>query len=160
MLYFAYGSNMSFKQMKDRCPSSKFIKKGFLENYAFQYDGSSISWSGAAVANIVKSPESKVWGGIFKINEDNLAALDCYEGYHGTDRKNSYNRGEFIVKDVNGKIYKTIVYFRVGKPIGEPNEKYRTVLIKGAINCELPEDYIQNFIKEINSRPKQQIVPR
>ncbi len=71
MYYFAYGSNMNHKQMKKRYPNSKFIKRAFLEGYEFVYDGYSAILKGA-VANIIKSPSDKVWGGLFEINEDDL----------------------------------------------------------------------------------------
>jgi len=66
MYYFAYGSNMNHKQMKLRCPGSKFKKKVYLAGYKFVYDGYSNTWNGP-VGNIIKSKNSKVWGGLFKI---------------------------------------------------------------------------------------------
>lgn len=87
MLYFAYGSNMNHMQMRQRCPSSKYIKRVCLKDYKFVYDGYS-SKRGGAVANVVKLRDNVVWGGLFEINKDNLAALDCYEGYPDSyDRK-------------------------------------------------------------------------
>lgn len=61
MYYFAFGSNMNHKQMKERCPNSKFIKRVYLENYKFVYDGYSYTRRGP-VANIVESQEEIVWG--------------------------------------------------------------------------------------------------
>lgn len=40
-----------------------------------------------------------VYGGLFEINEDNLAALDCYEGYH----KRIYDKKEVEVYDSDEK---------------------------------------------------------
>lgn len=136
MLYFAYGSNMNFKQMEKRCPSSRFIKRACLEKYKFVYDGYSNIREGA-VANIVKSKGSIVWGGLFKINKDNLGALDCCEGYFSK----IYNRKTIIVNDDEGKSYKAIVYLRTGKDVGMPHQKYRNIIIKGAKDCGLPKGY-------------------
>jgi len=52
--------------MKLRCPGSKFKKKVYLAGYKFVYDGYSNTWNGP-VGNIIKSKNSKVWGGLFKI---------------------------------------------------------------------------------------------
>lgn len=95
MYYFAYGSNMNHQQMRKRCPSSIFIKRVFLKGYKFAYNGYSSTWQ-CSVANIVKTSEENnvVWGGLFEINNDNLSALDCYEGY-----PYSYGRKEIEVKD-------------------------------------------------------------
>ncbi|MFA4842985.1 MAG: gamma-glutamylcyclotransferase family protein [Candidatus Omnitrophota bacterium] len=138
MLYFAYGSNLNYEQMKKRCPSATFIKKTYIEGYKFVYDGHSSS-RGGSVANIIESKGSVVCGGLFEINEDNLAALDCYEGY-----PKSYDRKEFPVKDDKGQIDTAIIYFRVEKTLALPSEAYRNIVIQGAKNCGLSEDYIKN----------------
>ena len=43
MYYFAYGSNLNYKQMNCRCPDNKYIARAYLDNYKFVYvtgDGS------------------------------------------------------------------------------------------------------------------------
>jgi gamma-glutamylcyclotransferase (GGCT)/AIG2-like uncharacterized protein YtfP len=140
MLYFAYGSNMNHEQMLQRCPSSKYIRKCYLKDYKFVYDGYS-SKRGGAVANIIESNGSIVWGGVFEINKDNLSALDCYEGY-----PDYYDRKQVDVIDDNSSIYKAIVYYRTDKKIGQPSKGYRQVVEKGANDCELPKDYINSYI--------------
>jgi len=136
MYYFAYGSNMKHRQMKQRCPSSNFIKRVYLEGYRFVYDGCSSTWKGA-VANIIESKDEIVYGGLFEINDDNLSALDCYEGY-----PKCYDRKEIEVKDEKGGTYKAWTYFRTGKDESEPSGDYRGIVIQGAGDCELPEEYI------------------
>ncbi len=125
--------------MRDRCPSSKFIRKAYLEGYKFIYDGYSEKRKGA-VANIIKfGEEDVVWGGIFAINEDNLSALDCHEGY-----PKNYDRKIVEVKDDQANIYETITYFRLGQIQGAPHEDYRNVVLQGAKDCDLPDDYIRS----------------
>jgi gamma-glutamylcyclotransferase (GGCT)/AIG2-like uncharacterized protein YtfP len=124
--------------MKDRCPSSKFLKRAFIIRYKFVYDGYSQSRKGT-VANIIDSENDIVWGGLFEINDDNLAALNCYEGY-----PKSYNRKEFQVKDDEKNIHIAIAYYRKNKKTGEPSSEYRQIVIQGAQDFNLPEDYIKN----------------
>ncbi|MFH0892460.1 MAG: gamma-glutamylcyclotransferase family protein [Candidatus Falkowbacteria bacterium] len=142
MYYFAYGSNMNRGQMKKRCPSAKFLFRAYLENYKLVFDGYSKNWKGA-VANIVPEDGSKIWGGLFEINDDNLAALDCYEGYHSK----AYDRKELDTKDDNNKIYEAKVYFRLGEKPGDPSEEYLKVIIRGAGDCGLPEEYQEKLKK-------------
>jgi len=141
MLYFAYGSNMNHKQMRKRCPSSTFISEAYIEGYKFVYDGYSKNWHGP-VANIIISNKDILWGGLFEINRDNLAALDCYEGYPKT-----YNRKMINVTDINGKIVNALIYIR-SKPedIGQPSEKYRNIVVKGASDCGIVDDYIKKYL--------------
>jgi len=140
MNYFAYGSNMNHVQMKTRCPGSRFITKVFLDGYKFVYDGYTTIRNGA-VANVIPSIGEIVWGGLFEINQDNLFALDCYEGY-----PTIYQRKELEVKDDNGKRYQAIVYLRNKKQIGKPSSEYRNLIIQGARDCELPDKYINDVL--------------
>ena len=136
ILFFAYGSNMSHSQMNERYPGNKFIKRVFLDGYKFVYDGNS---ERGAVGNIIKSKNSKVYGGLFEITEENLAALDGSDGY--TD---NYNRMDIEVVDDENNSYQAFVYFRKWKRRGTPSPLYRKIVIMGARECELPEDYIAN----------------
>lgn len=140
MYYFAYGSNMNHKQMKKRCPSCKFVKKVFLKEYKFLYDGYSKCRKGA-VANIIESKSDIVWGGLFEINEDNLAALDCYEGY-----PTSYKKKKVRVEDEHGEICLAWTYLREGKDLSKPSEDYRNIVVQGAHYCNLSEEYIKSVL--------------
>lgn len=139
MLYFAYGSNMNHAQMKERCPSSKFVKAAYLENAKFVYDGYSRKRQGA-VANIVACANDKVWGGIFEITDNDLSALDVCEGY-----PTAYGKSMVNVKDSDCRTYCAWTYFRVGQKENAPSDAYRKVVIRGAQDCSLPSDYMDNL---------------
>jgi len=141
MHYFAYGSNMNSAQMADRCHGSRFIEKVFLKDFKFVYDGYSKKRNGA-VGNIIEHKGDVVWGCLFEITEDDLKALDEYEGYHS----NSYDRKEFKVQNEKGNTYFAISYFRIGKEIGKPSQEYRQIVVQGARNCGLPRFYIDRYL--------------
>ena len=86
MKYFAYGSNLNHKQMAERCPDSKFLKRVFLENYRFIFDGYSTRWDGAP-ENIEPSVSDMVWGGLYEISEKDLANLDKCENCNSAESK-------------------------------------------------------------------------
>jgi len=141
MYYFAYGSNMKHKQMQRRCPDSRFVKNAYLNNAKFRYDGKSNTWDDKAVANIVSSDGEKVWGGLFEVSDNDLAQLDHCECF-----PKSYGKKVVQVIDVEGNVYDAWVYFRIGEIKREPSEKYRSVVLEGANNCNLPEDYTKKNI--------------
>ncbi len=141
-LYFAYGSNMSHNQIRKRCPGSRFIKKAYLEKFEFVYDGYSKSRNGA-VANIVHSEKYVVWGGLFEITEEDLAKLDSCEGY-----PISYDRKKIDVRDDEANSYNATVYFRKGEIIGTPHHDYRDIILEGAKDCDLPVDYMNDFLEK------------
>ena len=137
MYHFAYGSNLNHKQMNCRCPDNKFIKRAYLGNYKFVYDGYS-NTRGGAVANILESIDSIVWGGLYEISKSDLENLDRYEGF-----PISYSKEELKVKDDQGNIYKALTYFRIGEKIGIPSDKYKKIIIDGAKDCNLPDNYVK-----------------
>jgi gamma-glutamylcyclotransferase len=131
---------MNHEQMKARCPQSQFVRRAFLREYKFVYDGYSTSCRGA-VANIVPSNGDTVWGGLFEIDTDCLKVLDEYEGY-----PYFYDRKQLNVKDDENKTRKAMAYFRTGRIIGSPWDEYRSVILQGAKDCGLPKDYIGLYL--------------
>ena len=69
---------MNHDQMKERCSDTKFIKRALLKDFRFVYDGFSEKRAGS-VANIIPSRNRTVQGGLFEINEDDLASLNGHE---------------------------------------------------------------------------------
>jgi gamma-glutamylcyclotransferase (GGCT)/AIG2-like uncharacterized protein YtfP len=138
--YFAYGSNMNHEQMKDRCPGSRFLKRVYLSNYKFVYDGYSSLRKGA-VANIVRSENDTVWGALFEVDSECLKSLDRYEGF-----PTYYQKETVEVQDDQDKKYNALVYLREPREVGKPSDEYRKVVLEGAKNCELPKEYIDRFI--------------
>ncbi len=93
MYYFAYGSNLSRKQMSERCPDALPKFAATLPNYRLIFTGWSRKWNGG-VASIKPSKGEKVMGGVYEITERCLRKLDGYEGYPTTyNRKHSCIRG-------------------------------------------------------------------
>ena len=135
---------MNHAEIKQWCPNAKFIIRAYLDDHKFIYDGYSAKRSGA-VANITSSKSGTVWGGMFEIKRDDLDSLDRKEGY---DEKyptvSVYDRKIVVVKDGEGNKYEAITYFRIGKKQGNPDAGYRQIVISGAEDCALPEDYIKD----------------
>ena len=140
ILFFAYGSNMSHSQMNERCPGNEFIKRVFLKGYKFVYDGNSKRGAGAT-GNIVKFKNSKVYGGLYEITEENLATLDKSDGY-----SEKCNRIEVEVVDDDNNSCMAIVYFRKWKRKGKPSPLYRKIVIMGAWDCGISEGYIGKYL--------------
>lgn len=144
LYYFAYGSNMCLRQMEERCGKENFtlIGRAKLQGYRFVYDGYSKSRNGA-VANILKDERCNVEGVLYKINLKALDMLDRYEGYPRT-----YQRKEVLVHRNNGKQYRAWVYYRTEQQPGRPSTEYRQVVIQGAHENGLSDDYIRRYLAE------------
>jgi len=143
MMYFAYASNMNQAQMKRWCPGSRFFKTAELAGHRFVYDGFSVPWDGA-VGNIVASVSESVWGALYEITERDKLTLDAFEGY-----PRSYERKEVEVRDRDGNLHRAMTYFRTGRPLGKPHPDYEKVVLDGARECGLSEDYIDKALRVI-----------
>ncbi|KAF4124500.1 hypothetical protein GMORB2_5166 [Geosmithia morbida] len=77
--YFAYGSNLHLRQMKRRCPDSKYIGRARLLNHRWQINQ-------RGYANVVAAHGHWVDGLVYEINAVDEAKLDINEGVS----KNAY----------------------------------------------------------------------
>lgn len=139
MIYFAFGSNMNLRQMKERCGNSRFISSGFLDGFRFVYDGKSERWGGA-VGNIIPSSDSRVYGALFEVTGSDLESLDRYEGYPVR-----YQKIDLQIKSGDEEL-NAFAYYREGEIEGAPSESYQATVVEGARDCGLPEQYIREFL--------------
>ncbi len=126
MYYFAYGSNLSKKQMLERCPGSQPRFTTTLPNYRLVFVGWSRQWRGG-VASIRASRGDKVPGAVYEISEADLRHLDKYEGY-----PNDYNRLKVTVFDEDGTALEAVTYIK-SRPSEEtePSREYLARLEQG-----------------------------
>ena len=143
MLYFAYASNMNQAQMKRWCPASRFLKTAILRGFRFVYDGFSVTWDGA-VGNIVPAENDVVYGALYEITARDRLTLDSFEGY-----PRSYDRREVEVVDRDGTMSRAMTYFRTGRSLGKPHPDYERIVIDGAKECGLPDEYVDRALRVI-----------
>ena len=81
MYYFAYASNLSKQQMRERCPDSRPRFSATLPNYKLAFLGWSREWHGGK-ASIQTFKGEKVRGAVYEVTEACLKRLDRHEaGY-------------------------------------------------------------------------------
>jgi len=153
MLYFAYGSNLNWERMKERCPSAEFFCKASLPDYRIDFTRKSNKLN-CGVADIILDENNKVYGVIYRIDEIDLGKLDKNEGYIPQGDKNAYKRIEIMVFEEDNK-EKPIIAFTyevVKKEFGKykPNKEYKNLIVTGAKYWKLPENYI-NFLENIQT---------
>jgi gamma-glutamylcyclotransferase (GGCT)/AIG2-like uncharacterized protein YtfP len=132
MYYFAYGSNLDKKQMKERCPEYRPMTTAILPNYRLIFSGWSRAWHGG-VATIRPFKGDKVKGAIYEITDKDPAKLDVYEGYPG-----NYTRMNVRVFDDDGKTWDVVTYVKTGK-IEEtrPSKEYADTIRRGYHDWEI-----------------------
>ncbi len=147
MLYFAYGSNIDWQQMRDRCPSARFVGVASLHDHRLAFTRRSVK-RGCGVADVVPVEGQVVWGTVFEIDDHDIGQLDAAEGYSPGRAKNSYRREErrvFLDGD-DTRPSAAAVYF--GEPQEAPplpNQDYKNLILSGGRRWGLPEVYIRQL---------------
>lgn len=121
MKYLAYGANMDAEVMKRRCPDSRFLATGLLENWRLMFKGESPlsyatieEWDGFSVPYV-----------LWEISAADEQELDAYEGY-----PNHYRKGEIAI-DYGGETIWAMYYFKPEEdPVDAPDDHYVEALWK------------------------------
>jgi len=144
VLHFAYGSNMDWSQMKDRCPTAEFVCIAELPNHRLAFTRRSIKRD-CGVADAVSDNACSVWGAVYKIDEIDIQGLDRSEGYRPGRSGNSYRREEVqvLIDGDEAQPEFAFTYFANAEedpPL--PSPEYRGLILSGARYRQLPEQYI------------------
>lgn len=126
MYYFAYASNLSRKQMSERCPDAQPKFVATLPNHKLIFAGWSRKWR-AGVASIKLCKGEKVIGAIYEISERCLSSLDKHEGYPTT-----YTRMNIIVFTDLGDPVEAVTYVKVEQSEEtQPLQQYLAIIQQG-----------------------------
>ncbi len=131
---FAYGSNMATSEVG---PEARFVGVARLDGYELGFRRRSIRWGGGA-ADIVPSAGRSVWGVLWELPAQVLAALDAKEGAGFAYRRRS------VVVDLSGQELTAIAYDVIDKEPEDvpPTPEYLGLLAGAAREAGLPDDYI------------------
>ena len=121
MLYFAYGSNLNVGQMAKRCPAAKPLGQMLLPDWKLVFRG---------VADCVREPGAKCYGGLWRITDECQRALDVYEGVQSGLYRKEYWRG---LKEL------VLIYCMNSTGIFPPSEDYLRAIEQGYHDFNLPK---------------------
>ena len=150
MIYFAFGSNMLTCRLEGRIGRVDTLGIGRLKEYKLQFNKKSKDGSLKADAFYTGNAENEVIGVLFNINPCHKEDLDKFEGLgKGYDVKDvevqKYNSTEvvkaftYIARDID----------QTGESL--PYDWYLKLIIAGAEEHNLPEDYI-NRIRSVTTK--------
>ena len=143
--YFAYGSNMDPRHMGEHCPEATTVGPGRLEGFRMEFTVYSDRWGGGA-ANIEPDPGGHVWGVVWEVTDEDLAALDTYVGHP------TYFRRDAVGVRVGPVRFDCLTY-RVAHQSGyvRPTDEYLNRLRAGMRMQGLPPEALD--ILEAAARP-------
>ena len=144
MFYFAYGSNMNWTQMKQRCPSTRFVTVAHLKDRRFAITRRSRRRL-CGTADVVPEAGSEVWGILYEIDDCELSVLDGFEDGYGREKMAVVPGGD------GGRPVEAWVYIAEKEDCPPlPNALYKKLILEGARAWELPQAYI-NMLEEIEA---------
>jgi gamma-glutamylcyclotransferase len=150
-VYFGYGSNLSPRTMKQRCPDSLFIGLAILQDWKWMINET-------GYANIVPSPGDVVYGSLCFLSRRDEMALDESEGVPWLYEKKSLPVRRLVSKDEESTDWastgaielQATAYVDVQRTtIGKIEREY-VVWVKKAmedgIQAGMPKDYAEKYI--------------
>ncbi|MET3598366.1 gamma-glutamylcyclotransferase family protein [Martelella mangrovi] len=143
--YFAYGSNMLTERLFRRCPSARALGGAFLEDHTLDF--AKPGRDGSGKATIVPAADARVFGVLFTLEPGDCGLLDGFEG-----RGKGYDRLDDVTvcRMPDGRAVSAFTYmappaFR--DPAFPPYDWYHGLVIAGAHEHGLPEDYIAGLLE-------------
>ena len=145
--YFAYGSNMAPDVMATLCPRHRYLGPACLNDHRLAFTRRSVR-TGTGVADVVPAPGQTVWGALYEIGDDELAAIDTKEGYDW-----AYTRVTLPVRPTDGPERPAVVYTVAAKQTLEilPSREYLDLIIASASERGLPGEYITRLSATITA---------
>lgn len=128
--YFSYGSNMASAGMEARCASPIILGVATVPGYQFRI-------AKRGYATMVPDSGSVVYGLLWSLTDEDLTALDQYEGVSAGD----YTRTTIAVP-FRGDQLEAQVYLAADPAPGRPRPGYLETIIQAARDLGLPHEYI------------------
>jgi gamma-glutamylcyclotransferase (GGCT)/AIG2-like uncharacterized protein YtfP len=137
--YFAYGSNLSKRRVEQRTGSVPLARTVRLNDYRLAFN---LHADGAIYANIMPCQRSIVWGAAYWCSREMMDAFDRYEGVaHGCYRRLCVEVETGIDEKLQAQTYIGGSDFVADE--GRPSEYYLQLIVTGAAEHSLPEEYVR-----------------
>ncbi|WP_303851314.1 gamma-glutamylcyclotransferase family protein [Seleniivibrio woodruffii] len=156
-LYFAYGADMLDKFIKTRCFAPEFVAAAKLTGFRLAFFGYSHIWDGAQ-ETLVPDAKEEVWGAVYRMSSYDGQEMDAYQDVR-LDGAGQYFHYPVVVTDAAGNEYYPLMYRKniLGVEM-LASKPYMDIMIAGAAEKGLPENYIER-LKSRNTRIPKYDVP-
>lgn len=150
-LYFAYGSNLSREQMKERCPNFQgdVYDIGYVKDKKLCFPRYSENWGGG-VASIEDCPGTNVWGAIYEVTDEDRQKLDGREGC----APGRYRRVDGVkIETLQHQALNCFLYVAIPDRAAPPAKKYVDRILDGMnelIKHGMPIDHVQHLTEYLN----------
>ena len=146
MKYFAYGSNLLTRRLRDpaRAPSAVALGVASAPGFVMRFHKIGTDGSGKCTLIPTRDDADVVYGVLYEFADFDLAGLDREEGVH----LGGYTRHSLRLRLPNGDTSEAMTYI-AGDPYIDPAcvpfDWYRDLVVAGAREHRLPSAYIQEL---------------
>jgi hypothetical protein len=141
MLYFAYGSNLSFQNMRRRCPAAKVVRNDDGSPRRMYVTNAALVFRGAADVVVRKGKDNVVPGGLWRLTLACERMLDQCEGVVGK----TYLKRYFKLEDGRDVLF---YQMSISRGIMPPEEEYLATITQGYRDFGLGLDYLRKALDE------------
>jgi hypothetical protein len=134
--YFAYGSNLNWRQMQRRCPSAQFFCAARLPDYQFGITRHS-RLRDCGTANVIRAQGKEVWGAVYDVSDADLIVMDGYEDGYRREFLSVYPTG-----NGNSPISALVYVADIENNVPLPSAEYKRLILEGAKHWQLPLSYL------------------
>jgi cation transport regulator ChaC len=141
VLYFAYGSNMSFERLRGRVQQVKAVSTASLGGRNLVCHKKSTDGSAKCDIPLTGNSSDVVYGVLYEIKESSLSALDRAEGLG-----KGYGKELVRVIDSSGTEYEAVTYVATSFDTSlKPYSWYMHHVLHGATSHGLPPEYVEKL---------------
>ncbi len=156
--YFAYGFNLNLTEMRKKCPEAKVVGIGYVKGYRLAFFEHAVVWD-SAMETLFPDPAAEVWGVLYELDQFEWETLDCFEDAR-MDGTGAYFHYPVTVTGVSHKLTTANVYLKARWGAdGLPSTEYMQVILAGARQQGLPEEYIKQ-LQSLKTKPAAYPVPK
>jgi gamma-glutamylcyclotransferase (GGCT)/AIG2-like uncharacterized protein YtfP len=139
-LYFAYGSNMCTRRLRQRAPSAVPLATGCVSGYTLAFD--KVSTDGSGKCNIVANgkDENRVYGVLYDVASAEASALDKAEGLGAGYFKTVIA----VMTEAGERMAETYIADRTSSRL-TPYDWYKDLVVRGALEHGLPAAYVRGL---------------
>ncbi len=148
MQYFAYGSNLLTRRLRDPARAPSAVALGVASAPGFVMRFHKIGTDGSGKCTLIPSGDDAdvVYGVLYEFADSDAAGLDREEGVH----LGGYARCSVRLRLPNGDTTEAMTYIAGGRYLDAsclPFDWYRDLVVAGAREHGLPSAYVEEFVR-------------
>lgn len=144
MLYFAYDANIDPHRLGEIAPGAAFEFIAHLPEWKLEF---TILNGAGGLPNVRPLPGNTVWGAIFRVPDDQLAAIDTHEAAEGRVRTTTQ------AMDREGRRHDVVTHVASAESDESltPEQPYLRQMVSGGRHWKLPMGWVASLEEHLES---------